>query len=86
MDQHVRLDDETSRMVEGLVEAGRFDSAEAVVSEGVKLVRERQAVMAALLAKVDAGLADGAAGRVSPLDQAFDLLEAELDIRETGSA
>jgi antitoxin ParD1/3/4 len=86
MEQHVRLDDETSRMVDDLLEAGRFDSAEAVVTEGVKLVREREAVTAALLARIDAGLADGEAGRVSPLDQAFDLLESELDARESGSA
>lgn len=65
-------------VVEDLVKNGRYNSKSEVLREGVRLVQEREAALAELWAKLDAGLADVAAGRTHAAEDVFDELEAEL--------
>lgn len=71
--------------VDELVGSGRFESREAVLRAGVRLVHEQaaheQAVdLASVRAAVQRGIADAEAGRVMDVDQAFD--ELNVYIRE----
>lgn len=66
--------------VNELVTRGRYNSKSEVLREGVRLVQEREAKLAALDAALARGLADAKAGRVMPLDEAFDRLRKELQL------
>ena len=57
------------------VESGRYGSASEVVREGLRLVEEREAKLAALRATIEQSLAQGGGSD----DEA--LLDAELDVR-----
>ena len=71
--------------VNELVTKGRYNSKSEVLREGVRLVQEREAKLAALDAALAKGIADADAGRVIPLDEAFDRLRQELKLpRRTG--
>ena len=71
--------------VNELVTKGRYNSKSEVLREGVRLVQEREAKLAALDAALARGIADVEAGRVIPLDEAFDRLRQELKLpRRTG--
>lgn len=48
-----------------------------VLREGVRLVQEREARLAALDATIERGIADADAGRVKPAGEVFDRLEAK---------
>ena len=63
--------------VNELVTKGRYNSKSEVLREGVRLVQEREAKLAALDAALARGIADVEAGRVISLDEAFDRLEAK---------
>lgn len=64
------------RAVSELVESGRYNSKSEVLREGVRLVQEREARLAALDQALARGLADADAGRVRPAEEAFARLEA----------
>ncbi len=64
--------------VSKLVESGRYHSKSEVLREGVRLIQEREARLAALDASIARGLADADAGRVKPISEVFDRLEAQL--------
>jgi antitoxin ParD1/3/4 len=66
--------------VNELVTKGRYNSKSEVLREGVRLVQEREAKLAALDAAIARGIADADAGRVIPLDEAFDRLRQELKL------
>ena len=66
--------------VNELVTKGRYNSKSEVLREGVRLVQEREAKLAALDAALARGIADVEAGRVIPLDEAFDRLRQELKL------
>ena len=65
-------------VVEGLVATGRYGSKSEVLRTGVRLVQEREARVAELLAKLDAGIADADAGRVMSLEDSRAELEARF--------
>ena len=66
------------RFVTKLVASGRYHSKSEVLREGVRLIQEREARLAALDASIARGLADADAGRVKPSSEVFDRLEAKL--------
>ncbi len=63
--------------VSGLVASGRYRSPDEVLREAVRLFQEREAKLATLDAAINRGLADVAAGRVTPAAEVFDALEAK---------
>ena len=54
-----------------LVTTGRYNSKSEVLREGVRLVQDREAQLAALDAAVASGLADIDAGRTYPAEEIF---------------
>lgn len=56
---------------------GCFDSEQQIVAEGLRLLKADREES---LAGIQAGLADAAAGRVQPLQEAFADLRRELNI------
>jgi antitoxin ParD1/3/4 len=65
------------RYVNELVTKGRYNSKSEVLREGVRLVQEREAKLAALDAALARGIADAEAGRLRPADEVFDRLETK---------
>jgi antitoxin ParD1/3/4 len=63
--------------VNELVTKGRYNSKSEVLREGVRLVQERETRLAALDVALARGLADAEAGRMRPVDEVFDRLEAK---------
>jgi len=72
------LGEALERFVEKLVAIGRYHSKSEVLREGVRLIQEREARLAALDASIARGLADADAGRMAPSSDVFDRLEAKL--------
>ena len=63
--------------VKRLVETGRYGSKSEVLREGVRLIQDREARLAALDASIARGLADAEAGRSKPAEEVFDRLAAK---------
>lgn len=76
----VDLGPQLEAVVNDLIENGRYGSKSEVLREGVRLVQEREAKLAALHASLDEALADVRAGNTVSLEEAFDAVEAELDL------
>lgn len=72
------LGEALERFVTKLVTSGRYHSKSEVLREGVRLIQEREARLAALDASIARGLADVDAGRLKPSADVFDRLEATL--------
>ncbi len=62
--------------VASLVESGRYNSKSEVLREGVRLIQEREARLAALDIAIAQGLDDANAGRLILAHQVFARLEA----------
>jgi antitoxin ParD1/3/4 len=77
MTVNVELDDELEKLVTNLVTSGRYRSKREVLQEGVRLVQEREAQLAALDAALARGIDSADAGRVKPAAEGFDRLEAK---------
>ncbi|MCG7349511.1 type II toxin-antitoxin system ParD family antitoxin [Sphingomonas sp. ACRSK] len=60
-----------------LVEIGRYNSKSEVLREGVRLIQDREARLAALDLSIARGLSDAEEGRAEPADAVFDRLEAK---------
>ena len=78
------LGDVLESFVTKLVASGRYHSKSEVLREGVRLIQEREARLAALDASIARGLADADAGRVKPSSEVFDRLEAKLTAKADG--
>lgn len=72
------LGEALENFVARLVASGRYHSKSEVLREGVRLIQEREARLAALDAAISRGLDDADAGRVKSSSDVFDRLEARL--------
>lgn len=63
-----------------LVAEGRYNSKSEVLREGVRLIQDREARLAALDASIARGIADADAGRTTPATEVFDRLEAKYAV------
>ena len=79
MDDLPALDPRDEAFIDDAVSSGRYASRAEVISQGVKLVREREDRLAEVRAAVERGLEDVKAGRVDDIDAAFDRIETMLD-------
>jgi antitoxin ParD1/3/4 len=64
-------------VVSDLVKLGRYNSKSEVLREGVRLVQEREAHLAALDAAIARGVADAEAGRVHDIENVVGQLKAK---------
>lgn len=62
--------------VASLVATGRYNSKSEVLREGVRLIQDREARLAAYDAAILRGLEDVEAGRTKPVSDVFDRLQA----------
>jgi antitoxin ParD1/3/4 len=77
MPSSVDLGKPLEKFVAKLVKSGRYNSKSEVLREGVRLVHERETHLIALDAAIARGTADANAGRVKPVDEVFDRLDAK---------
>lgn len=70
------------QVVVDLARNGRYGSKSEVLRAGVRLVQEREAALAALLGKIDDGLADIETGRVAPLEAVGERLKARFGVAD----
>lgn len=61
------------------MKTGRYRSRSEVLREGIRLVQEREAKLAALEALVQEGVRDADAGRTIPAEEVFAEIRAELE-------
>lgn len=73
---NTNLGQQLEAFVASLVTSGRYNSRSDVLREGVRLIREREARLAALDVSIARGLADADSGRTAPAALVFDRLEA----------
>jgi len=71
------LGQQLESFVARLVASGRYNSKSEVLREGVRLIQDREARLAALDASIARGIADADAGRATPAGEVFDRLEAK---------
>ena len=74
MPSSVDLGNQLENFIAELLKSERYNTKSEAIREGVRLL---QALFAALDAAIARGIADGDAGRVKPLSQVFDRLEAK---------
>ena len=75
------LGPQLEQFVSRLVASGRYNSKSEVLREGLRLVQEREARLAALDTAIARGLADAEAGRMTSLEDGFDRLRRSLGER-----
>lgn len=71
--------------IQQLVDTGRYGSKSEVLREGVRLIQDREARLAALDASIMRGVADADAGRTRPAGEVFDRLEAKYRAMADGN-
>ncbi|MCW6511135.1 type II toxin-antitoxin system ParD family antitoxin [Lichenifustis flavocetrariae] len=71
------LGQQLESFVAKLVETGRYNSKSEVLREGVRLIQEPEAKLAALDLAIARGLADVAVDRIRPAEAVFDRLDAK---------
>ena len=75
----VDLGPQLEAFVTRLLEEGRYGSKSEVLREGVRLVQEREARLAALDADIRTGMQEAAAGDFEPADEFFARLRAKYE-------
>ena len=85
MDSH-SLNSQLETMVDELVESGRFASREEVLLEGVRLLGERERLLAKLDERLAQGLADVKAGRSEDAEIVFERLIAKYEAKASAAA
>ena len=70
------------QVVTDLVRDGRYGSKSEVLRTGVRLVQEREAALAALLAKLDEGVAEIDAGLGIPIEDVATEMKARFGFAE----
>jgi antitoxin ParD1/3/4 len=78
MAMSAELGEALEKFVTALVATGRYHSKSEVLREGVRLIQEREARLAALDASIARGLTDAEAGRGKTSAEGFDRLESKL--------
>lgn len=63
--------------VSSLVEAGRYGSRDDVLRDGVRLIEDRDRLLALLDTAIGRGVADAQSGRVRPVSEVADRLTAK---------
>lgn len=76
------LGNQLESYVATLVATGRYNSKSEVLREGVRLIQDREARLAALDASIARGLADAEAGRTVDAADAFDRLLAKYQAKD----
>jgi antitoxin ParD1/3/4 len=76
MTMTVDLGPQLERAVEELISKGRYRSKSEVLREGIRLVQDREAHLAALHAELEKGLAAADAGDVYPIEDVLAEFEA----------
>lgn len=79
------LGNQLESYVATLVATGRYNSKSEVLREGVRLIQDREARLAALDASIARGLVDAEAGRTVDAADAFDRLEAKYQAKGGGA-
>jgi antitoxin ParD1/3/4 len=82
MDDRPQLSGEDETFIDEVLSSGRYASRSEVLDEGLGVVREREARIAAVRAAVQQGLDDVKAGRVVDLQEGFAEIYAMLDDME----
>ena len=80
MTTSVELDLELEAAIDALIGTGRYSSRVEILHQGVRLLQEREAKLAAFHTAIDEGLADLEAGRTVSMEEAFAEMDAELDL------
>lgn len=65
--------------VEALLKTGRYGSASEIVREGLRLVEEREAKLAALRETIEAAIAEGGEHSVEEVDEYLDKVLDDLE-------
>jgi putative addiction module CopG family antidote len=78
MSRTLDLADDLDRTLDDLVRTGRFSSREDVLRAGLELLLRQEAARRGFEDAVDRGLDEAARGRVVPLVDVFDDLEARI--------
>jgi antitoxin ParD1/3/4 len=81
---NVSIGERWEGFVERIVKSGRYGSASEVVREGLRLVEEREAKLAALREKIDASIGAGRGVLDDELDAAIAAKATELRARGHG--
>ena len=75
----VSLGDHFESFVQLMLQSGRYNNASEIVRDGLRMVEERERRVATLDAILTRSRADVQAGRLTPAEQVFDELEAEIN-------
>ncbi|WP_454848460.1 type II toxin-antitoxin system ParD family antitoxin [Rhizobium binxianense] len=75
---NVSIGERWEKFIEQAVRDGRYSSASEVVREGLRLVEEREAKLAALRSEIAAAIEEGGEVTEEELNAALDEVEADL--------